>query len=238
MCSTSSSGRARTSATAKRPSGTSSPPSFLSPVELTLVCSFWFRDSRLSEIPPTTPPPPSRKPPPPTLTPVAPPDDAYRFPYPCTFLPIPYDTDTSLPHLLTHTIPLARHTRTLSLPRPPPSPAPSSAFPSATAFAFSLPTPVATPTFAPASAPAPAQQADAHVRPDGLLLYVAQAAYEPGTSPLSSWVPLGPAYGDGAPAALADEMAWEGSEGVPSRAGSVAPQGVGDVEGCLVLFER
>lgn len=30
----------------------------------------------------------------------------------------------------------------------------------------------------------------AEVQPDGLLLYVAQAIYEPGTSPLSSWVPL------------------------------------------------
>jgi len=28
------------------------------------------------------------------------------------------------------------------------------------------------------------------VNPDGLLLYVAQAIYESGTSPLSSWVPL------------------------------------------------
>jgi snurportin-1 len=28
------------------------------------------------------------------------------------------------------------------------------------------------------------------IKPDGLLLYVAQAIYEPGTSPLSSWVPL------------------------------------------------
>ena len=25
---------------------------------------------------------------------------------------------------------------------------------------------------------------------DGLLLYVAQASYEPGTSPLSSWIPI------------------------------------------------
>jgi snurportin-1 len=30
----------------------------------------------------------------------------------------------------------------------------------------------------------------AEIKPDGLLLYVAQAIYEPGTSPLSSWVPL------------------------------------------------
>jgi len=28
------------------------------------------------------------------------------------------------------------------------------------------------------------------IKPDGLLLYVAQAIYEPGASPLSSWVPI------------------------------------------------
>lgn len=43
------------------------------------------------------------------------------------------------------------------------------------------------------SGPAPLvqlQTAHADVQSDGLLLYVAQATYEPGTSPLSSWVPL------------------------------------------------
>ena len=30
----------------------------------------------------------------------------------------------------------------------------------------------------------------ARVQPDGMLLYVAEASYEPGTSPLSSWVPI------------------------------------------------
>lgn len=35
------------------------------------------------------------------------------------------------------------------------------------------------------------------VKSDGLLLYVAQAIYEPGTSPLSSWVPIaGPVQED------------------------------------------
>ena len=28
------------------------------------------------------------------------------------------------------------------------------------------------------------------VHPDGMLLYVAHASYEPGTSPLSTWVPI------------------------------------------------
>jgi len=32
--------------------------------------------------------------------------------------------------------------------------------------------------------------AQSEIKPDGLLLYVAQAIYEPGTSPLSTWVPL------------------------------------------------
>jgi len=38
----------------------------------------------------------------------------------------------------------------------------------------------------------------AEIQPDGLLLYVAQAIYEPGTSPLSSWVPLVTPAADGA----------------------------------------
>lgn len=37
--------------------------------------------------------------------------------------------------------------------------------------------------------PAP-RHVQTEIKPDGLLLYVAQAIYEPGTSPLSSWVPL------------------------------------------------
>lgn len=37
--------------------------------------------------------------------------------------------------------------------------------------------------------------ATAEIQPDGLLLYVSQASYEPGTSPLSSWVPI-KAHGD------------------------------------------
>lgn len=34
------------------------------------------------------------------------------------------------------------------------------------------------------------QHVPAPVSPDGLLLYVAHASYEPGTSPLSTWVPV------------------------------------------------
>jgi snurportin-1 len=33
-------------------------------------------------------------------------------------------------------------------------------------------------------------QMAANIGTDGLLLYVAEASYEPGTSPLSSWIPI------------------------------------------------
>ena len=33
-------------------------------------------------------------------------------------------------------------------------------------------------------------QVDTFIQPDGLLLYVAESSYEPGTSPLSSWIPI------------------------------------------------
>lgn len=36
----------------------------------------------------------------------------------------------------------------------------------------------------------PPVQSHFQFKSDGLLLYVAQACYEPGTSPLSSWIPI------------------------------------------------
>jgi hypothetical protein len=52
-----------------------------------------------------------------------------------------------------------------------------------------LPTPLPTPAPQPAQVytPAPGRVT---VRPDGFLLYVREAGYEPGTSPLSTWVPV------------------------------------------------
>ncbi|KAI9454373.1 hypothetical protein F5148DRAFT_1229873 [Russula earlei] len=90
----------------------------------------------------------------------------YRFPYPTTFLRIPYYTNTTFAHFLTTIIPRARSSYR----------AQSSQF----------------------TGPAP-RTAQVEINPDGLLLYVAQAIYEPGTSPLSSWVPL--------VAPVSDEMA-------------------------------
>lgn len=36
----------------------------------------------------------------------------------------------------------------------------------------------------------PLKNVSVALAPDGMLLYVSQASYEPGTSPLSSWIPI------------------------------------------------
>jgi snurportin-1 len=82
--------------------------------------------------------------------------------------PIPYHTDTSLSHLSTHIIPLAKTHQSLRVEGP-----------------GSL-----------RSDPPVLMDMDVEsvvevtINSDGLLLYVAEASYECGTSPLSSWIPL------------------------------------------------
>jgi snurportin-1 len=88
-----------------------------------------------------------------------------RFAYPCTFLPVAYNTDTSLPTLLSQVIPAARESYDVRITLPPAD---------TDAMAVDAGEPV---------------RAEARLRSDGLLLYVAAAIYEPGTSPLSLWVP-------------------------------------------------
>jgi snurportin-1 len=90
--------------------------------------------------------------------------------------------DTTLRQLTSHIIPLARSSR-------------------------SVPVEIPVPQFHEPSDPTTAMNTDSdtplcrhsatqlvprvvNVGPDGLLLYVAEASYEPGTSPLSSWIPI------------------------------------------------
>jgi snurportin-1 len=98
------------------------------------------------------------------------------FPYPMTFVPIPYHSDTTLPSLLSTIIPTARSPRTISiLPRrlPPSSVAESEMLVDAQSTVGID----------------EVQRIEVQVQSEGLLLYVSQATYEPGTSPLSTWVP-------------------------------------------------
>jgi len=135
---------------------------------------FWWRDTRLSELPPSRPPTTSA----PDVTLEAPTQEGsapigYRFPYPTTFMQIPHYTNTTFAHFLDTIIPRARSScrAQVSIPAEPND----SDMMVIESSQFAGPAPRIT---------------QAEVKPDGLLLYVAQAIYEPGTSPLSSWVPL------------------------------------------------
>jgi len=147
--------------------------------------SFWWRDTRLSELPASRPPKTSV--PPVSLQASSQENNAppigYRFPYPTTFLQIPYYTNTNFAHFVSTIIPRARSSYHAQV---------------------SIPTgphddmdvmDIESPQFTGSAS----RHVQPEIKPDGLLLYVAQAIYEPGTSPLSSWVPLA--------APVTDEMA-------------------------------
>ncbi|GJE86729.1 hypothetical protein PsYK624_028100 [Phanerochaete sordida] len=123
---------------------------------------FWWRDTRLSEL--TSLPPPSMNP--------EPASSQYHFSYPTTLLTIPYHTDLSPANLLSTLIPLARAPRSIPISVPIHASQEEGAMEVDSAAAVELKTEAAA------------------VKSDGMLLYVAQATYEPGTSPLSLWVPV------------------------------------------------
>lgn len=162
---------------------------------------FWWRDTRLSELP-VLPPPANASEPGEGAT--APPQ--YCFPHPATLLPIPYHTNTSLTHLLSALIPLTRAPRTVVVTKRVVS------APHAGGMDLDAPTSVAD-----------LEEAPVQLRSDGLLLYVAQATYEPGTSPLSSWVPL-VAYTNAKPEAGVAEHAPESPLNVFERCVPWAPR--------------
>lgn len=100
---------------------------------------------------------------------------SYQFPYPSNFLPVPYHTDTTISHLLNHLIPLTRSLRSASISTP---------------VSISQTDVGSMDLDGSSSLVVELQSTQAEIKPDGLLLYVAQATYEPGTSPLSTWVPI------------------------------------------------
>ncbi|KAJ7931192.1 hypothetical protein B0H13DRAFT_1594531 [Mycena leptocephala] len=134
---------------------------------------FWWRDTRLGEL--SNSPPPSsshyNQPFDPTDSNAHP--KTYRFPYPTMFLPVPYHTDTSLLALASQIVPLARAARSINVDIPVLY---NDAEPAESMVVDQLQGPVLS-------------TRKAEICADGLLLYVAEASYEAGTSPLSSWIP-------------------------------------------------
>jgi snurportin-1 len=104
----------------------------------------------------------------------------YIFPYPTTFLPIPYHTDTTLSMLLNKIIPFSRSVRAVTVDIP--------TYPRVSTTieaSMDIDSPHGLAKKSAASIPV-----SVNVAPDGLLLYVAEASYEAGSSPLSSWIPI------------------------------------------------
>ncbi|KAL4073626.1 hypothetical protein V8B97DRAFT_1865486 [Scleroderma yunnanense] len=145
---------------------------------------FWWRDTRLAELPRFSPPSSvfhfslsgdqgqSQS---------AQHSDSYKFPYPTSFIPIPYHTNTTLQAIHSSIIPMARLTREIPVEVP-----------------ASIPFQPSSPTVMPVDSSYDplgsriSKTVTSQVSSDGLLLYVAQASYEEGTSPLSCWIPIKP----------------------------------------------
>ncbi|KAK0206260.1 hypothetical protein DFS33DRAFT_1313526 [Desarmillaria ectypa] len=128
---------------------------------------FWWRDTRLAELPISHPPAPTSP-----RYQSGPAPSKYRFSYPTTLLPIPYHQNTSLASLSTVVLPLARSSRSVTIDVPVLAP---------TDVSMDIDGAVEGPSIV---------HLPVDIYPDGMLLYVSEASYESGTSPLSSWVPI------------------------------------------------
>ncbi|KAJ7592990.1 hypothetical protein C8J56DRAFT_487050 [Mycena floridula] len=95
----------------------------------------------------------------------------HPFSFPTLLLPIPYHV-TSLSTLCSQIIPIARSSRIITVTIPP--------GPGNIGDTLAMDT----------TLDEVSQPMNVTVSPDGLLLYVATASYEAGTSPLSSWIPM------------------------------------------------
>jgi len=157
---------------------------------------FWWRDTRLAELSQTLPPNIKFLVNSTSSTDPNNPSPRYYFPYPTSFIPIPYHTNTSLHLLDTHIIPFARELRviTINVPISNTEPVLHSSQPGqsflSSEFTFQAPGSHASPQINITMPHLQVVPVAASVQPDGLLLYVSEASFEPGTSPLSSWIPI------------------------------------------------
>ena len=208
---------------------------------------FWWRDTRLAELGQPTKAESQTLHPPSSDTssasslhqsnaPAAPPNKS-TFSYPISFIPVPYHSSTTLAALDTEIIPAAKSWRwfNVSLPthlrlntvgeasstgQAPMESGMDIEVASQPAPAFAPISPPPTPYPYPRSVQSTSSSTiPAFVEPDGLLLYVSEASYEPGTSPLSSWIPIhsydsAPADEEGdSPGKLATSNASQRTEG-------------------------
>ena len=127
---------------------------------------FWWRDTRLAELV-SIPPLLYTEHEPQSSVAI---NSSQIFTYPTLFIPVPYHLDLSAHSLLSSVIPLCRSSRSIPIILP------SGSDSTEQEEHMDLDQ-------------QPSRTGVAEIYSDGLLLYVSQASYEPGTSPLSSWIP-------------------------------------------------
>ncbi|PPQ68245.1 hypothetical protein CVT25_005314 [Psilocybe cyanescens] len=155
---------------------------------------FWWRDTRLAELARASPPSSinflvSQQASTSTYTE---PFQKYHFPYTTTFVPVPYHANTILSSLDNEIIPAARTWQEVGVSVPMPISTNGYGLgeggmdvePSVSEM-ISLSHPRV-----PLQPQMVLTSTQTRVQPDGMLLYVAEASYGPGTSPLSSWISI------------------------------------------------
>ncbi|KAI5124675.1 hypothetical protein M0805_004283 [Coniferiporia weirii] len=174
---------------------------------------FWWRDTRLSEMPTWPHPPPHKSSfshADQTSHPI------YRFPYPTTFAPVPYTTPISFDLILSELLSQARSGRAVRLKLPV---LPDMRNSGGDGEEMQVDSSHGQDTMQGLWSADRMQDVDVPIKSDGLLLYVGEASYESGESPLSVWVPR----------VLYEEHAYDGTAAVN------AP---GEKESPLDAFER
>ncbi|KAJ3919296.1 hypothetical protein F5877DRAFT_78184 [Lentinula edodes] len=192
---------------------------------------FWWRDTRLDEL--------SALPLPPQVSsnssllnvassqPTS--SSNYIYPYPTTLLPVPYHpAPLSLSTLLGVVVPAARSTRSVSVTLPMPSSSltidPGGG---EMDIDFSGSANAASPPHVFTAPPMKEHQ----IFSDGLLLYLAEATYESGSSPLSNWVPL-------KPLSLLSTLDTGDNESMEHESDDARTMRTSNLDGPLDLFER
>lgn len=113
--------------------------------------------------------------PPPNASPHPPSSHRYQFQYPNTLICVPYHLNPTISRLASTLIPLTRSERQIPIDIPIQTRPESDAMEIEAALS---------------GVQVELKREVAHIPSDGMLLYVAQATYEPGTSPLSLWIPV------------------------------------------------
>ncbi|KAH9477752.1 Snurportin-1 [Psilocybe cubensis] len=148
---------------------------------------FWWRDTRLAELAQSSPPSSinfllNQKA---SSSTSAECFQKYLFPYPTTFIPVPYHATTTLSALDNIIIPAARSWRQVSISVPT-----SSNWNGLGEGGMEIEPSGSLNAHIPFQPHIALTSTETAIKPDGMLLYVAEASYEPGTSPLSSWIPI------------------------------------------------